>query len=201
MQIIFFSIDIDITNEWKNKYSINNAILCYDIDSLILASKNYSDYIVLVDYDSISSELNKIFASGFDLNNIIVLEKSPEIATGKLLISRGVKAYANSRLLEIHYLQMIDTVTNGKVWTYPALTASLIKDVSSQFLSDDAMKLIENRLTEKEIEVVEHILNALSNDAIAVKLNITTRTVKAHISSIFSKLHVIDRISLVLLLK
>jgi DNA-binding NarL/FixJ family response regulator len=32
-------------------------------------------------------------------------------------------------------------------------------------------------------------------------MDITTRTVKAHISAIFSKLHINDRVSLVLLLK
>jgi len=64
-----------------------------------------------------------------------------------------------------------------------------------------AKELIENRLSQKEQEVVYLILEGFVNDAIASRLEITTRTVKAHVSAIFSKLHINDRVSLVLLLK
>ena len=93
---------------------------------------------------------------------------------------------------------MIETVKEGKIWTYPALTLKLTNIIS---ISSDAKKLLKNRLSQKEEEVVYLILQGLTNNAIASKLSITTRTVKAHISSIFLKLHINDRVSLILLLK
>ena len=101
----------------------------------------------------------------------------------------------------VHYLQMIKAVSAGKVWTYPELTAALAKSATTTIINDDASELVKNRLSPKEIEVIYLILEGLTNDTISAKLNITTRTVKAHVSSIFAKLHVNDRISLVLLLK
>ena len=201
MKIIFFSSEFDIVSEWKEKYNIKDSTSCYDLQTLEKEINRCDKYILIVDYDSVAGEFNKLISSNNIPKDTIVLEKAPEIVTGKMLITHGVKAYGNSRMLTIHFVQMIETVTKGKVWTYPELTAALIKDTAPPTINEDATKLIQNRLTPKEIEVVYFILDGLINDAIASKLNITQRTVKAHISSIFSKLHVSDRISLILLLK
>ena len=203
MKIIYFSSNIDIINEWKQRHNINNESSCYDIDSLqkALDDKNDKDIIVICDYDSVAHDLNTLIASNEVPLNCIVLESSPAITTGKMLISHGVKAYGNSRMLNVHYLQLINTVIEGNIWTYPELTASLIKVSKDIKLNDDAKELINSRLTSKETEVILLVLEGLTNDAISHELSITLRTVKAHVSSIFSKLHVNDRVSLVLLLK
>ena len=201
MQIIFFSSEFGIINEWKSNHSIEHSISCYDLQTLHKELENNDSHILIVDYDSVSNDFNKLITSGNIPNNTIVLERAPEIVTGKKLISHGIKAYGNSRMQTVHYLQMLGTVIEEKVWTYPELTASLAKTITSPALSDDSISLIQNRLSPKEMEVIYYILDGLTNDAISSKLDITIRTVKAHVSSIFSKLHVSDRISLVLLLK
>jgi DNA-binding NarL/FixJ family response regulator len=202
MQIIFFSSDINMIEEWKIRHKIENSISCYDVTSLKnITSKLSESFIVIADYDTVSNHINKLIAINQLPDKTIVLEKTPEIASGKMLITHGVKAYGNSRMLSIHYHQMIETVKNNKIWTYPELTIALGKDMNLTKINDDANALIQHRLSPKEIEVVYLILDGLTNDAIASQLNITTRTVKAHISSIFSKLHVNDRLALVLLLK
>jgi len=201
MQIIFFSSDLDIIQEWKHRHSIEYSSTCQDINSLNNELKDNKQSVLIADYDSVAHEVNSIISSGSILNNLIVLEKAPSIATGKMLILRGVKAYGNSRMLTHHYAQMLQTVINDKIWTYPELTAALVGVTKEISLNSDALELIKNRLSTKEEEVVYLVLDGLTNDAIASSLDITTRTVKAHVSSIFSKLHVNDRISLVLLLK
>jgi len=197
MQIVFFSSNIDTIDEWTKRNNIDLPISCYDIDSLN-SLKNLNSCIVVADYDSIASEINSLISSNNLPKRTIVLERAPEIITGKMLISRNIKAYGNSRMLSHHYNQMLDTVKEGNIWTYPALTLKLTNIIS---ISSDAKKLLKNRLSQKEEEVVYLILQGLTNNAIASKLNITTRTVKAHISSIFLKLHINDRVSLILLLK
>lgn len=201
MQVIFFSLDFGIVNEWKSNHSIEHSVSCYDLNTLMQALNNNESYILLIDYDSVSNDINKLISTDAVPDNSIVLERAPEIATGKMLLSHGVKAYGNTRMQSVHYFQMLGAVIEGKVWTYPELTASLAKDSSKPSLSQDSVTLIQNRLSPKEIEVIYYILDGLTNDAIASKLDITVRTVKAHVSSIYSKLHVSDRISLVLLLK
>ncbi len=200
MQVIYFSSNFEMIDEFLKRDN-NNPLKFYDMDKLLKWTNKLKSYIIVADYDSVAKDINQLISSGTLPENVIVLEKVPAIATGKMLISHGVKAYGNSRMLTMHYEQMIETVVNNRVWTYPELTAALIEDTNKNALNSYAKELINSRLSEKEKETVYLILEGLTNDAIASKLDITTRTVKAHVSSIFSKLHVSDRISLVLLLK
>ncbi|MBN2783030.1 MAG: response regulator transcription factor [Campylobacterales bacterium] len=200
MQLIFFSSNIDMIDEWQKRHDIEHYISCYDLESLMKKLESNDGYIIIADYDTMASEINKLISSNKIPKKLIVLECSPAIATGKMLISKGIRAYGNSRMLKVHYVQMLRTVLHSKIWTYPELTAALAKN-DKKLLNEDAWELLVDRLTEKEIEVVELILKGFTNDGISLELNITTRTVKAHISSIFSKLHVNDRLALVLLLK
>ncbi|MFA6138374.1 MAG: helix-turn-helix transcriptional regulator [Sulfurimonas sp.] len=201
MEIIFFSANMEIIKEWREKHDIEHSITCYDSASLKSALTELPDYILIADYDSVASDINKMITSNSVPNNMIILEKAPEIATGKMLIAHNVKAYGNARMLTIHFMQMLQTVLDDKIWTYPELTAALSKISKDEPLKEESESLLNNRLTAKEIEVIKLILGGYTNDAIASALDITTRTVKAHVSSIFSKLHVNDRVSLVLLLK
>lgn len=200
MQTLFFSSNLDTIEEWKTRDD-TTPLVYYELESFLEALRNLQKYIAIIDYDSVAHDFNKLIASNKLPEHVVVLEKTPELATGKMLISHGVKAYGNARMLKLHYIQMLQTVQEGNIWTYPELTASLAKRGNRIAISDDARSMIQNRLTPKEEEVLFSILDGLTNDAIAEKLGITTRTVKAHVSSIFEKLRVNDRLSLVLLLK
>jgi DNA-binding NarL/FixJ family response regulator len=79
--------------------------------------------------------------------------------------------------------------------------ASIKSIIKLLYVHEDLDENLVQRLSKQETEVVKWVLQGLSNDAISQHLGITVRTVKAHISSIFSKLHVNDRLNLVLLLK
>lgn len=201
MNIVFFSTDLDIINEWKMRDPESKTVEFDDSDSLLTYIKEFKECIVIADYDTVSKSINKLIASKNLPEKTIVLEKIPEIVIGEMLIAKGVKAYGNTRMLKIHYRQMLNAVASGKIWTYPELTLALTKKNKSNTISAQAEDLIEHRLTKKEKEIVYAILEGLTNDAIANELDITQRTVKAHISSIFSKLHVNDRVSLILLLR
>lgn len=201
MQIIYMGTNVNMLDEWENKFSFKHPIFCYDIESLDEKLEKLNSFVIVADYDSIAHEINKLISSNTLPKNVIVLEKVPNIATGKMLIAHGIKAYGNSRMLSNHYEQMIQTVTEEKIWTYPELTIALANHAKKDSLNDDSVQLIEKKLTNKEAETVYLILQGLTNDAIAEKMGITTRTVKANVSSIFKKLHVNDRLSLVLLLK
>ena len=201
MKIIFFSSDMNMIEEWETRHLVKDSLVAYDIETFKMYYRKFDSSIIIADYDSVAHDINILISSNNIPPYLIVLERAPEITTGKMLISHGIKAYGNSRMLSIHYNQMIEAVKNSKVWTYPELTSALVVDTKKEALSKDSIDLIKHRLTNKEQEVVQLIIEGLTNEAIASNLNITIRTVKAHISSIFSKLHVNDRISLVLLLK
>lgn len=201
MKTVIFSADINLVDEWVVRYDLKEITTCYDIESLQVEISKNENIILICDYDSVAQNLNTLITSKSIPNYTIVLERTPAIATGKMLIKNGIKAYGNSRMLPQHFKQIQTTVSQNDVWTYPELTAALVKATNKASLNKDSQDLIDSRLTDKEKDVIYLVLEGLTNDAIASELNITTRTVKAHISSIFSKLHINDRISLILLLK
>jgi len=202
MKIIFFSSNLELLTEWGKKLEVQGTVSFYDLNELqTFMQDTEEEYLIVADYDTMATEINKMIASNTVPPYLIVLEKIPELITGKMLIFQKIKAYGNSRILKGHFQQMIETVKNKKIWTYPELTAILAKNEKNSALTKEATELIEHRLSQKEKDVLYLILKSLTNSAIASELGITQRTVKAHVSSIFSKLHVNDRVSLILLLK
>ncbi len=199
MKVLLFSSDISTVDEWE-KRDDHSHVACYDLVDLEHELEKEPLSLIIADYDTKAHEINNWISSDNLPKYVAILESVPQIATGKMLIYRGVKAYGNSRMLKVHYEQMLQTLASGNIWTYPELTASLAQTKEKE-LHQDSLELINNKLSEKEKETLYLILQGLTNDAIATKMGITTRTVKAHISSIFLKLHVNDRLSLVLLLK
>jgi DNA-binding CsgD family transcriptional regulator len=55
----------------------------------------------------------------------------------------------------------------------------------------------EVRLTPREREVLDCVMRSLSNKEIAVRLNVSERTVKFHVSALLAKFEVSDRLSLI----
>jgi len=194
MNIALFSTDISIIDEWKKRVSDATTYVVTSLDELL----EHEYDLILADFDTVATEINRLFTQGNIPKHLVVLERSPLNATGKMLVQNGVMGYGNTRMLSMHLRQLIQAVIEDKIWVYPELLKSIIKVIQVQ---DDFDKELMQRLSPQEIEVSKLVLHGLSNDAIAKKLSITTRTVKAHLSSIFSKLHVSDRLSLVLLLK
>jgi len=196
MQLVLFTQNSSVESYWLSYLDSLHVKSIYTLEELQSITK---ESIIIADFDSVSHDINKLFSEDKVPPKLIVLEKDPTLMTGKMLIFKHIKAYGNSMMLKSHFLQMISTVENNKVWTYPELTAQLA--ISSKNRDKNSDLSILNRLSEQENNVVHLILEGLCNDAIGTRLNISTRTVKAHVSSIFSKLHVNDRISLILLIK
>lgn len=105
-------------------------------------------------------------------------------------------------------LRAIEAVLNDEIWLERQLIPQVLKGViAQQYLIKNKDKLggqtfkALSVLTQREIEVIEHIYRGEDNLTISNTLNISIRTVKAHLTAIFRKLHVQDRFQLVVFLK
>jgi DNA-binding NarL/FixJ family response regulator len=56
----------------------------------------------------------------------------------------------------------------------------------------------ENGLTERELEIVRLVASGYKNKEVGATLSISERTVKTHLTNIFQKLGVRDRVGLVM---
>lgn len=84
----------------------------------------------------------------------------------------------------------IRVVNDGGSLLQPVVAATVLKHVASGGVIPSAPPA---RLTPREHEVLEHLARGLGNKQIAAALGITERTVKFHVSALFSKLGASNR--------
>ena len=199
MTLGIYSTDFDTITYWQKQLPGRDVLIIDSDEELFELAQTEPDALIVADYDSVAPLVNRMIQEDRLPERLAVLERRPAVPTGKMLLRHGIRAYGNARMVEVHFRQLLETVGEGKVWMYPELMAAMIKESDRKNLAIDAELL--SRLTDKEQEVTLLVLEGLTNDAIGRRMEITSRTVKAHLTSIFQKLHVNDRLSLVLLLK
>ena len=88
----------------------------------------------------------------------------------------------------------IRDVNGGGTYIQPSIASLLVEGISGndKELNKDLLKI--ESLTKREYEVLTLIAEGLNNKDIADKLYISEKTVKNHVSSIFKKIEVNDRI-------
>lgn len=134
-----------------------------------------------------------------------ILEKFPQVGIIMLTmleddasIFNAMRAGARGYLLKgadpQEVLSVIRAVAEGQALFGPAIATRLInffKELSLKPAAQSNASFPE--LTERELEVLRLISQGLNNSEIAHKLVLSPKTVRNHITSIFSKLQVVDR--------
>ena len=133
--------------------------------------------------------------------HFVVLTSIPNLGEAIYCLQAGARAYANVHAGPETLKQIAEVVRDGGVWVGEDLMQYLIaslnknKPLDRQSTNGDW----RSKLSHREIEVVEAIARGASNKVVARELDITERTVKAHVTAIFEKLGVKDRLKLVLM--
>lgn len=96
-------------------------------------------------------------------------------------------------------VQAVRVVAAGDALLAPSVTRRLLDRFAAQRAPSDKHALRLADLTDREHEILVGIGRGLSNTEIAAELYIAEQTVKTHITRIFSKLHLRDRVQAVIL--
>ncbi len=114
------------------------------------------------------------------------------------LLKAGVQGYCHVEAAFEQLREIALVVEHGGLWMPPDLMLRLLA-VSTRVIPSVAPEVPQlNDLTSRELMVAEQVAHGASNREIAEALEITERTVKAHLSAIFDKLGVRDRVQLAL---
>ena len=100
----------------------------------------------------------------------------------------------------IHLEEALEVVKHGDTWLYPEFIQTMIQTLLSQKTSLHVKHNLLEKLSLKERDVALLIKEGMSNKEIAMRVGTTERTVKAHLSSIYEKIGVKDRLALAILL-
>ena len=161
-----------------------------------------SDQIYLLHISSLNQECIewlRLFASN-DSRKIAVCSDSPDIEEMIECVGLGAKAYCNSYMQQALYEQLIRLLKNGHSWFPPQMLEQTFKLAKTALKGKDTDLLLQG-LTPREKEMALFVVEGHSNKRIADSVGISERTVKSHLTNIFEKLRLKDRVALVLHLK
>lgn len=129
------------------------------------------------------------------LMQLLVASTRPNDAEAAHVLSAGASGYLHAYSPTDVINRALNSVQAGSIWAGRSLVARLLREVNYRVPGESAWT---GGLTPREIEVARHAAQGRSNPEIAQMLNISERTVRAHMSAVFEKLGVNDRLLLAL---
>jgi two-component system NarL family response regulator len=131
--------------------------------------------------------------------HVLVLTASDEKEEHVHAFKLGAKGVVLKDSARQTLMQAIHTVCTGQVWVDPRMAGVLVEELSQLGPGGgSAGGRDENGLTERELEIVRLVASGYKNKEVAGTLTISERTVKTHLTNIFQKLGVRDRVGLVM---
>ena len=118
------------------------------------------------------------------------------------MIQGGARGFFRTGLGEEQLIKCIRVVAQGEIWLEAALTTRVSDDVIKesmkkrdflQSLTDLSSAKLDT-LTPREMEILELISHSMTNEEIANKLFISSKTVKTHLRNIFVKAGIRNRV-------
>src|SRR6185295_6593969 len=169
-------------------------------EALAIAAREQPD-VILLDLDlgdesglAIISEL--IVAAGEARVIILTGVRDPEVHRKAVMLG-AMGVVSKEKAAEV-LLKAIERVHAGEAWLDPTIMAGVLKAVSGKAKKPDRDAEKIATLTNREREVVELIGLGIKSKEVAERLFISETTVRHHLTSIFDKLEVSDRVELLI---
>ncbi len=179
-QLIEFDGNIQVTAQASN-----------GADCLKLLKKEIPDILLL--------DINMLGMNGIDVVKTIRKEQIPvkvliltvhnEVEYLINLVDIGIEGYILKDSSSAELIKAIEHIARGESYIQP----DLIPALNSRLINRDEDRGKIESLTKRELEVLKLVAKGHFNKEIANQLDISERTVKNHISSIFRKIDVSDR--------
>lgn len=129
---------------------------------------------------------------------VLVLTGLRDTEEHRRVVQLGAVGLVRKEVAAEVLVKAIEKVNSGEVWLDRALTATVLHEMSQagrvRQVDPEAVRIAT--LSRRESEVISLIAEGLSNKLIAGRMSITETTVRHHLTSIFAKLGVSDRLEL-----
>ena len=173
--------DIDIVNDFESAEACIDALEKQQVDVILMdLGLPYMTGI----------EATKIIHRKYPDIKIIILTSHDNDNEVLSSLASGANAYALKDIDTKKLYNLICTVNEGSIWIDPRIT----KVVQKTFYKAEPKEKEDFKLTPREKEVLDLLVQGYSNTEISDRLVVSPCTAKAHVCNILNKLSVTDRV-------
>jgi len=115
------------------------------------------------------------------------------------LFQQGCRGFLDSTIDDEQLIKAIKAIEIGELWINRKLIAYFMKKLLIEESANNTDAFYNGGLTARETQVIDCVAQGKCDKIIARELSISPNTVKNHLSHIFSKLNISDRLQLALL--
>jgi DNA-binding NarL/FixJ family response regulator len=166
------------------------------LEQALLRDMAAMDFGKILDYrDKISTIKTIIFGIRFNEENVMAMMQG------------GIRGFFRFALGDEQLIKCIRVVAKGEIWLEAELVTPVFNEFIKEFmkrkdllqsLSDLSLEKLK-MLSPREIQILELISHSMTNEEIADKLFISSKTVKTHLRNIFAKADIRNRVEAALL--
>jgi DNA-binding NarL/FixJ family response regulator len=182
-----------LVEKYEKEYKLNITTVLHCFDPKTINSEKPD--LLITDFNTLSDMFHEDFFH--DKLRVLLLGTRciPIIEDGRLadFISHGLVGILSPDTNESQFNKALNTILSGELWFERKRLQSAVPGNNSVTSRNG------HHLTEKEIEIVKLISEGRSNKEIRKSLKITDQSVRAHLSRIYKKTGVSDRMQLALL--
>lgn len=205
--VLIASSNMQLMKRWRRSLKGDFAVLgVEDAAALEQGMAQFNPPILLLDLALIRNGRTRSVTRLQSLSpasKIIVFSRTPNHAEGISLLKSGVIGYCEKNIDSVHLMKAVNLVARGEMLVGRKLIPFLIRELTSltdrrQKRSLSEVKQLSRTLTYRQREIVALIGSGARNKEIASQLCTSEKTVKAHLTAIFRKLGISNRMGLAL---
>ena len=201
MNILLCSKNENILKRWatglRSKHSVFEAV---SLDTAYRIINNNSINLVLLHRIMINEQQITEMISAQKGNKVFVLSDRPNNEEGITCLRLGCVGYANSYIAAPRLSMAVQAVDSGLIWTGSSLMQHMIQTsaagINKTGEGESGQSSLLDKLSKREYQVAALVAEGLQNSEVAQRLDITERTVKAHLSSAYAKTSTQSRLGL-----
>lgn len=173
---------------------------CQNSERLLDAVRRHSPDVLLVGADIWEEEFDKLktIVNESEATRVIILTSRKDPGFLEDALRSGAKGVFQREWPVQEIPRAIRKVTNGGVWLEQAAAERVLEEMLKKPKGPDPEQRKISTITQREREVIKLVCRGMKNKGIAKELRISEATVSHHLTSIFRKLEIEDRTSLVI---
>jgi DNA-binding NarL/FixJ family response regulator len=181
--------------KWTGRNSANEIFQDDEPDLVLIDPRYFPDPII--------PHVAEIAESNQSLRIMIIENQSDRQVDQYALFKAGAHGFCKENISDALLNRAVQMVCEGEYWIQRKLIATIIDDLAKELTETNEHSTTGNNpvldaLTPRELEVAKMVRLGGNNKMIARELDISERTVKAHLSAIFRKLDIQNRLHLAL---